>query len=147
MGFRSNYIKIRDKLHCAGTGVSPVQEKRHRSCNNHNNGGDATATTTNANDTQKSTATSKHDKTNNNKKPTTTTTNNNNNNNNVHNGGSSSKPYDNCRPPVILMPGLASTRLVSWKFLACGHPLLSDIKVQDYVWLNINQLVNTNGDN
>lgn len=45
----------------------------------------------------------------------------------------------NRRPPVFLMPGLASTRLVAWKFKSCPqHPLLSDIKVQDYVWLNIN---------
>lgn len=45
----------------------------------------------------------------------------------------------NRRPPVFLMPGLASTRLVAWKFKSCPqHPLLSDIKVQDNVWLNIN---------
>lgn len=43
------------------------------------------------------------------------------------------------RPPIFLMPGLASTRLVAWRFKKCAHhPLLSDIKVQDYVWLNIN---------
>jgi hypothetical protein len=45
----------------------------------------------------------------------------------------------NKRPPIFLMPGLASTRLVAWRFKSCPHhPLLSDIKVQDYVWLNIN---------
>ena len=45
------------------------------------------------------------------------------------------------RPPIFLLPGLASTRLVAWKFKSCPmHPLLSDIKVQDYVWLNINLL-------
>ncbi|GKY94356.1 hypothetical protein MPSEU_000401400 [Mayamaea pseudoterrestris] len=45
----------------------------------------------------------------------------------------------NKRPPIFLLPGLASTRLVAWRFKACPqHPLLSDIKVQDYVWLNIN---------
>jgi hypothetical protein len=44
---------------------------------------------------------------------------------------------DTKRPPIFLLPGLASTRLVAWKFKACAHPLLSDIKVQDYVWLNI----------
>jgi hypothetical protein len=44
----------------------------------------------------------------------------------------------NRRPPIFLLPGLASTRLVAWKFKACPHPLLSDIKIQDYVWLNIN---------
>ena len=37
------------------------------------------------------------------------------------------------------MPGLASTRLVAWRYKSCPqHALLSDIKVQDYVWLNIN---------
>ncbi len=41
------------------------------------------------------------------------------------------------RPPIFLIPGLASTRLVAWKFKKCGA-LTSDIKVQDNVWLNIN---------
>lgn len=41
------------------------------------------------------------------------------------------------RPPIFLLPGLASTRLVAWKFKKCGA-LTSDIKVQDNVWLNIN---------
>jgi hypothetical protein len=46
---------------------------------------------------------------------------------------------ENRRPPIFLMPGLASTRLVAWRFKSCPqHALLSDIKVQDYVWLNIN---------
>lgn len=44
----------------------------------------------------------------------------------------------NRRPPVFLMPGLASTRLIAWKFKSCQHPLLSDIKVLDIAWLNIN---------
>jgi hypothetical protein len=39
---------------------------------------------------------------------------------------------ENRRPPVFLMPGLASTRLVAWRYKACPqHPLLSDIKVLD----------------
>lgn len=39
----------------------------------------------------------------------------------------------NRRPPIFLMPGLASTRLVAWRYKACPHhPLLSDIKVLDY---------------
>ena len=39
----------------------------------------------------------------------------------------------NRRPPVFLLPGLASTRLVAWRYKACPqHPLLSDIKVLDY---------------
>jgi hypothetical protein len=45
----------------------------------------------------------------------------------------------NKRPPIFLLPGLASTRLVAWRYKSCPqHPLLGDIKVQDYVWLNIN---------
>ena len=48
----------------------------------------------------------------------------------------------NRRPPIFLMPGLASTRLVAWRFKSCPHhPLLSDIRVQDYVWLNINLIM------
>ena len=46
------------------------------------------------------------------------------------------------RPPVFLMPGLASTRLVSWRHKPCPqNPLLSDIKMLDYVWLNMNLLL------
>jgi Lecithin:cholesterol acyltransferase len=53
--------------------------------------------------------------------------------------GSGSNKNPNRRPPILLIPGLASTRLVAWRFKSCPHhPLLSDIKVQDYVWLNIN---------
>ena len=40
------------------------------------------------------------------------------------------------RPPVILLPGLASTRLTAWKHKSCSNPLLSDIKMLDNVWLN-----------
>lgn len=54
---------------------------------------------------------------------------------------SSQNPHENKRPPIFLLPGLASTRLVSWKFKACSNPLLSDVKVQDYVWMNINMLL------
>ena len=52
-------------------------------------------------------------------------------------------PYDgNRRPPIFLMPGLASTRLVAWKHKACPYsPLQSDIKFHDYVWLNMKLLV------
>lgn len=53
-------------------------------------------------------------------------------------GGSTDGPHR--RPPIFLMPGLASTRLVAWRFKACPA-LLSDIKVQDYVWLNINLVI------
>jgi hypothetical protein len=59
---------------------------------------------------------------------------------NSNNNGS--KDNSNPRPPIFLLPGLASTRLVAWKFKACPqHPLLSDIKVQDIVWLNINLIM------
>jgi hypothetical protein len=46
-------------------------------------------------------------------------------------GGGSSK-VKNRRPPIFLMPGLASTRLIAWRFKSCPqHPFLSDIKVQE----------------
>ena len=49
---------------------------------------------------------------------------------------------DNRRPPIFLMPGLASTRLNAWRFKACPqNPILSDIKVQDNVWMNLNLLM------
>jgi len=51
----------------------------------------------------------------------------------------SSEYRDNHRHPIFLMPGLAATRLVAWRHKDCPHnPLLSDIKVQEYVWLNLN---------
>ncbi|KAL7450618.1 hypothetical protein ACHAWC_002508 [Mediolabrus comicus] len=69
------------------------------------------------------------------------------NNNNNHNNGNSGNEDDNNgnsnkRPPVFLLPGLASTRLVSWKHKPCPQsPLLSDIKMLDHVWLNMNLLI------
>jgi hypothetical protein len=55
---------------------------------------------------------------------------------------SNPKNQQNHRPPIFLLPGLASTRLVAWRFKGCPqHPLLSDIKVQDIVWLNINLIM------
>jgi len=45
------------------------------------------------------------------------------------------------RPPIFLMPGLASTRLVAWKFKKCVGALSSDIQIQDNVWLNINLVI------
>ena len=46
------------------------------------------------------------------------------------------------RPPIFLMPGLASTRLMAWRHTPCKQsPLLSDVKLQDYFWLNLNLLV------
>jgi len=48
---------------------------------------------------------------------------------------------ENRRPPIFLMPGLASTRLVAWRFKKCLGAFSSDIKVQDNVWLNINLIL------
>lgn len=45
------------------------------------------------------------------------------------------------RPPIFLIPGLASTRLVAWKWKKCTGALSSDIKPQDIVWLNINLVI------
>jgi len=46
------------------------------------------------------------------------------------------------RPPVFLLPGLASTRLVSWKHKPCPQSaLLSPIKMLDNVWMNMNLLI------
>lgn len=56
-------------------------------------------------------------------------------------GSGSSDIKSNKRPPIFLLPGLASTRLVAWRHKACSHTLLSDIKIQDYVWLNINLVI------
>ena len=48
----------------------------------------------------------------------------------------------NRRPPIFLMPGLASTRLVAWRHKTCPHhPLLTDIKPLDNVWLNMNLII------
>lgn len=55
--------------------------------------------------------------------------------------GTTENPHENKRPPIFLIPGLASTRLVSWKQKTCSNALVSDIKVQDYVWMNINILL------
>ena len=42
------------------------------------------------------------------------------------------KRANNRRPPIFLMPGLASTRLVAWRFKKCPQsPFLSDIKILD----------------
>jgi hypothetical protein len=58
------------------------------------------------------------------------------------NSNSNNNKNKNIRPPVFLLPGLASTRLVSWKHKPCPQsPLLSDIKMLDHVWLNMNLLI------
>jgi len=51
------------------------------------------------------------------------------------------QPLNDTRPPIFLLPGLASTRLVAWKFKKCRGVLGSDIRVQDNVWLNINLII------
>lgn len=64
-----------------------------------------------------------------------------NTNTNNHQSSDGNK-NNNQRPPVFLLPGLASTRLVSWKHKPCPQsPLLSDIKMLDHVWLNMNLLI------
>jgi len=51
-------------------------------------------------------------------------------------------PLNDTRPPIFLMPGLASTRLVAWKFKKCNPNFMSsDIRIQDNVWLNINLVI------
>mmetsp|Transcript_1547 Transcript_1547/g.2360 ORF Transcript_1547/g.2360 Transcript_1547/m.2360 type:complete len:341 (+) Transcript_1547:189-1211(+) len=52
----------------------------------------------------------------------------------------------NKRPPIFIIPGLASTRLVAWKHKDCTSGkkksrFVSDIKFQDYVWLNVKLIV------
>lgn len=47
---------------------------------------------------------------------------------------------DDPRPPIFLIPGLVSSRLVAWKKKACRG---QDINVQDIVWLNLQKLVET----
>ena len=44
------------------------------------------------------------------------------------------------RPPIIVLPGLMSTRLIAWKNKRCRGP---DINVQDVVWLNLQKLLET----
>jgi hypothetical protein len=53
----------------------------------------------------------------------------------------SEQSLNDSRPPIFLLPGLASTRLVAWRFKRCLGALSSDIKVQDNVWLNINLVI------
>ena len=45
------------------------------------------------------------------------------------------------RPPVFLLPGLASTQLVAWRHHVCAHALMGDVRVQDHVWLNVGKLL------
>lgn len=44
------------------------------------------------------------------------------------------------RPPIVLIPGLLSSRLIAWKNKKCRGP---DIGVQDVVWLNLQKMVET----
>jgi hypothetical protein len=63
------------------------------------------------------------------------------------NGSSSSTPPTTAtrttrapRPPVFLLAGIASTRLVNWREKQCRG---SNIKARDVVWVNIGKLVET----
>ena len=44
------------------------------------------------------------------------------------------------RPPIILLPGLVSSRLIAWKHKSCRGP---DINIQDIVWLNLQKMMET----
>lgn len=56
-------------------------------------------------------------------------------------GAGNATSKGNKRPPIFLIPGLASTRLVAWKYKRCAGNFMTDIKVQDYVWLNLNLII------
>jgi len=45
------------------------------------------------------------------------------------------------RPPIVIIPGMMSSRLVAWKEMKCsrGSPIL----INDVVWLNIQKIVET----
>jgi hypothetical protein len=45
------------------------------------------------------------------------------------------------RPPIFLLPGLASTRLVAWRVKKCASAFSKEIKVQENVWLNMNLVI------
>eukprot|EP01038_Epipyxis_sp_PR26KG_P009603 gene9603-12932_t len=49
-------------------------------------------------------------------------------------------PHDNPRPPILLLPGIVSSRLIAWKKKQCIGP---DINIQDIIWLNLKKLVET----
>lgn len=44
------------------------------------------------------------------------------------------------RPPILLIPGLVSSRLVAWKHKPCRGP---DINIQDVIWLNLQKMIET----
>uniref|UniRef100_A0A7S2D1D4 Phospholipid:diacylglycerol acyltransferase n=1 Tax=Octactis speculum TaxID=3111310 RepID=A0A7S2D1D4_9STRA len=45
------------------------------------------------------------------------------------------------RPPIVLLPGMASSRLVNWREKHCAF--LNSIRPKDVVWLNLGKLVET----
>ena len=47
---------------------------------------------------------------------------------------------DSHRPPIVLIPGLLSSRLIAWKAKKCRGP---DISIQDIIWLNLQKMVET----
>jgi hypothetical protein len=44
------------------------------------------------------------------------------------------------KPPIIFLPGLASSRMVAWKSKQCTGP---DIEIQEVIWLNLQKLIET----
>eukprot|EP01041_Mallomonas_annulata_P010291 gene10291-21479_t len=44
------------------------------------------------------------------------------------------------RPPIVVLPGIMSTRMIAWKYKNCKG---SDININDVVWLNIQKIVET----
>ena len=48
--------------------------------------------------------------------------------------------HDSKRPPIFIIPGLISSRLIAWKKKVCRGP---DINIQDVVWLNLQKMLET----
>lgn len=47
---------------------------------------------------------------------------------------------DSPRPPLVLLPGLLSSRLIAWRAKKCRGP---DIQIQDIVWLSLAKMIET----
>ena len=48
--------------------------------------------------------------------------------------------HDEARPPVILIPGMISSRLIAWRKKNC---IGLNIEVTDIVWLNLKKMIET----
>ena len=48
---------------------------------------------------------------------------------------------NDARPPIVIIPGMMSTRLIAWKEMRCSRG--SPISINDVVWLNIQKIVET----